>query len=166
MGESRYQTGPQRGNKPQAPPQEPVRPRGLVCRPHYCIDPGRCEVLWSNYTTETFDRGESINCYGRMAEQHVFVAGETTHKNDLSRCLYTPLKGVIRYLECKADLEIDVIANNKVLDTIDPQECDECGYVARDDQKVLKFQDGARLCLQCGVRLGRLVWHPEANRYW
>ncbi len=69
-------------------------------KPRCCPDEG-CEILFCSRHDDT-DVGDSFDCYGRIPEV-TFSWNGNEHKNDISHCTYTPLKGIIRYLENKDD---------------------------------------------------------------
>jgi len=74
-----------------------------IFRPFFCYDK-KCKILHSSYSKESFEKGFSFFCYGRLPKEHIFIEKEAEHKNSICHCYYTPLKGAIRYFMCEGDL--------------------------------------------------------------
>ena len=83
-------------------------------RPHICPDE-TCEPLFSTYKRETFDKGESYLCWGRLKEPNTFLAKEVEHKNEYHRCIYTPLKGHIMFFMNIEDAWVDFEGTERVI---------------------------------------------------
>lgn len=66
-------------------------------RPRCCPEP-RCTPLYQ-LGDSIEAAGESFSCFGRMERPIVFVYDGVDHTNDLNSCHYTPLKGLIRWIE-------------------------------------------------------------------
>lgn len=125
-----------------------------------------CEPLFCNYSRETFDKGASYFCWGRIKEPHVFFAKETEHKNEYHQCIYTPIKGHIMFFITADDAWSDFLGSATVMDNWEPLKCDECGPISRKSGHLHIFKDSSRLCSMCAVRLGKIKWHPEEKRYY
>ena len=67
-------------------------------RPRCCPEP-RCTPINQEGEPHSDDPGDSWLCLGKLDEPVQFIYGGNEHTNDLSACTYTPLKGVIRFLE-------------------------------------------------------------------
>lgn len=65
--------------------------------PTICIDK-KCECLLNQQDRLMWDNGHSFNCWGRI-DPHRFTGDGFTHNNDLSHCIYTPGKGMMRFYE-------------------------------------------------------------------
>jgi len=75
-------------------------------RPYNCPEHNCCPIFQakdSNWDISTPKSGESFFCFGRMEKPTVFLYNGVEHKNNLSTCICTPLKGVIRFQENKND---------------------------------------------------------------
>lgn len=77
-------------------------------RPECCPDRKDCKPIHVSLmnTKENLDKGFSGSCYGYCGTK-TFQYGEATHHNDISHCIITPLKGVIRFFECYGDIGND-----------------------------------------------------------
>ena len=67
-------------------------------RPWCCPEP-RCKPLEQVGEPKRDSPGESWFCLGCMPEPTTFVYDGCSHTNDLNTCVYSPLKGVIRFQE-------------------------------------------------------------------
>ena len=74
-----------------------------ITRPFFCYDK-KCKIFYSTYSKETFEKGFSFFCYGKLIKEHIFTEKEAVHKNNICHCYFTPLKGAIRYFMCEEDL--------------------------------------------------------------
>lgn len=59
--------------------------------------------------------GYSGECMGRMAAPIEFIYNGIPHRNDLNRCVFTPLKGIIRFQENISDLQASAEMLRRVL---------------------------------------------------
>jgi len=116
-------------------------------RPHWCF--GDCEPIFSRYSRENFDKGASCFCYGQMTTEHIFTAKATEHINDLSHCLYTPLKGIIRFFLNENDAYVEFLSICAVLDTISPHICKSCGAVPWRGGPLHANERGEEFCGRC-----------------
>ena len=119
-------------------------------RPTICFDKD-CEIIITDFTEASFDQGFSFVCYGKMKKKHLFIERETKHENDISRCVYTPLKGMIRFFECFEDLCSDIALQIIVMDKLQPLICDVCKQtVKRSLEGLMTKQDNnIKKCLKC-----------------
>lgn len=134
-------------------------------RPHLCPDTN-CKILHCTYDRKRFDEGASFICYGKILKPHIFLARTTEHVNEYSNCIYTPLKGLIRFFINRDDAWADFIGCGKVMDDATQLVCDECGPVSRRNTTVTTFLDKSKLCNFCAVRLHKIEWHPDEKKYY
>lgn len=71
--------------------------------PAPCFDE-KCDCIQHTMMGE-WNTGKSFMCWGKIELMDVTMHGEN-HPNDLSHCVYTPGKGLIRYYENMADQQI------------------------------------------------------------
>jgi len=133
-------------------------------RPKICPDKS-CEVMFNDYLARNFKRGASFHCWGKMSKQIEFISGKTEHLNEYSHCVYTPLKGLIRFFVNADDAWTDIVGNSKLLDHAKPIKCKECGESSRLAARFLIFGDGT-YCQLCAYRLNKIRYHGEERRYW
>jgi hypothetical protein len=72
-----------------------------VERPYCCPEP-RCTPIHNHGDGESLAQprpGQSFTCLGKMPREIEFAYDGSDHRNDLNRCVYTPLKGIIRFQE-------------------------------------------------------------------
>lgn len=72
-----------------------------LARPWCCPEP-RCVVASQGANTrgqslEVPQPGESFTCFGRAPQEVAFIYDGIEHKNDLNVCMYTSLKGMLRF---------------------------------------------------------------------
>lgn len=72
-------------------------------RPWCCPDPHCTPLYHYNVYVDSPQPGESFSCFGIMERPIEFTYDGKKHKNDLSHCDYTPLKGVIKWQENEDD---------------------------------------------------------------
>lgn len=91
------------------------------CCPEHCCTP---VYQWKNSGLDItqFTAGQSFLCLGRMAKPVVFTYDEVIHANDLSTCMYSPLKGMIRFQENYNDWKGLVTAYTRALEKLDEEE--------------------------------------------
>jgi len=118
-------------------------------RPHWCF--GNCEVIFSRYSKEGFDKGASSFCYGKMAQEHKFIEKETEHINNFSHCLYTPLKGIIRFFLNEDDAYTEFLAVCAVLDKYKPHICKNCGPIPWRYGPIHVNTKGEPFCGKCWI---------------
>jgi len=136
-------------------------------RPNCCPDRQGCKPIHLTLmgTKENLDKGYSGACYGYCGTR-IFQYGDATHHNDISHCVITPLKGVIRFFECYEDIGNDLRVILRVLQLLKPNACEECG-VTREHETLTNWiiqekpEKRKWLCLGCAVRLGIAQYHPE-----
>lgn len=76
----------------------------------WCCPERRCAPLHREGVADPDRPGESWTCFGRMPAPVSFTYAGNEHTNDLNRCVFTPLKGLIRFQENAADWALDVYA--------------------------------------------------------
>lgn len=109
-------------------------------RPPFCFD-WSCRILVSTFDDDSFDKGHSFFCFGKLEKKQVFVDKETTHENDISHCYYTPLKGMIRFFMNTEDLWGEAQAKIRVLNKLVEVDCLKCDGKM---QKVIRHE-----CFNC-----------------
>lgn len=79
-------------------------------RPWICAEMSCCPIFQGkdsdNPDITIPSAGHSFICLGRMKKFIEFTYDGTLHQNYLSTCMYTPLKGLIRFQENKADWQL------------------------------------------------------------
>lgn len=75
-----------------------------ILRPSICPDKD-CHVLVSSYNEGNFRYGYSFHCIGQLPEPCTIIWKQAGHTNNYSFCMYTGLKGLIRFLMCCSDFE-------------------------------------------------------------
>ena len=73
-------------------------------RPNICPDLA-CQALESTFDPLNFKLGYSFHCVGILPEAHTVQWRDSVHCNSHSLCIYTPLKGIIRFLMTVEDFE-------------------------------------------------------------
>lgn len=76
-------------------------------------------------------QGYSGDCVGKMSEAVEFIYGGASHRNDVNVCVFTPLKGIIRFQETAEDLWSSIILRRAALDKLNPIKCCYCGEDSR-----------------------------------
>lgn len=88
-------------------PTPPDRPDPEAWRPPFCPDPKGCAPLIHPQTDSdnmALDNpAYAVHCFGGLSEPLVWTMRGVEHVEDLSTCSYSPLKGVIRWLENVSD---------------------------------------------------------------
>jgi len=138
-------------------------------RPSTCLD-GTCVVLFSTFNADWVDKGGSFSCWGRMDEPRVTPYREVEHRNTHSHCVYTPLKGVIRFFICHEDISGDLFGMRALLiDTRRPEcfVCQDCGCKSMPIYgfEVTEYLDGDRYCIRCAIRNGKWVFNEEKKEW-
>ena len=133
-------------------------------RPIYCFDK-TCKMLFKIYDEDAHNDGYSYFCFGKLKEPHVFTEKQCRHVNDYCYCVYTPLKGALRFFINKGDAWIYQIGVCKIQDDADPLYCDECGFISRLGSTVIHYNDGSKLCPLCSLRLGKKEWIEKTKKY-
>jgi hypothetical protein len=78
-------------------------------RPWCCPEP-RCTPLHNHGDGGSLAEprpGQSFTCLGRMDRSIKFTYDDVDHRNDLNRCHYTPLKGILRFQENVEDWRLE-----------------------------------------------------------
>lgn len=130
-------------------------------KPKLCPD-DRCELIFTDFDNAFFEKGYSFNCVGKLAEPHEFQWREVTHRNTHSHCIYSPLKGLTRFLITPEDAWETYVMMANLLKVAMPYQCSECGETDRIGHSYQKV--GEKLyCQRCCVRLG--IWCWDRQRY-
>ena len=140
----------------------------MAKRPRLCVE-NECQPL-CNMMDQTPDdyieKGGSGDCIGFLDPPVTFIYKETTHTNNLSHCVFTPLKGMIRYQINAGDAWRIYLLMAMLLDKDNPLVCDECGPKTRKfAETVVLYPDKTRLCRLCSLRLGKMEYLPDEKRY-
>lgn len=95
-------------------------------RPIWCWDKS-CKLIYTSFNLENFNKGYSCFCFGKLKKSHLFIEKEAKHKNELSHCYYTPLKGVVRFFVTIGDLWGEINAKLVVMNKLQPLgKCFKC----------------------------------------
>jgi len=133
--------------------------KGLI-RPRICPDL-QCELLWSDFLPSFVEQGYSFCCVGRLAEPHEFVWREVTHRNDFCFCQYSPMKGMIKFLMDRNDIEHQMAVLNMALKSMGKVLCSECG-----GEGVYYHTVGEKnYCPMCALRIGLFYWDEKSKVY-
>lgn len=157
-------------------------------RPKLCPCPRTCDPIWNGMVSDPrikdeeadMSQGYSGECIGKMKEPIAFIYGGAEHRNDCNRCVFTPLKGIIRFQENWEDLGSSILLMEHALEILRPIKCEYCGEESRHSTKFLHLVDRdwlkehtdhtaeefnaaprRTLCLCCAVYLGYIKPHPE-----
>lgn len=109
-------------------------------RPHLCPCSKSCTPLYNSLAEDDrvvsgdLNEGYSGDCIGK-GDESVYVVGGQTHTNDMNHCVFTPLKGVIRFQINKEDVY---------------------GMLHMAKAVLTDLEDPQRVCARCGIR-GRWV---------
>lgn len=97
--------------------------RPVIPRPPFCPDPKGCRpLIWP--LTDSDNRrmdnpGFAVHCFGKMAKPLVWTFGGIEHHEDLRCCDYSPLKGVVMWLENRADWDALAYCYRHAVDALD-----------------------------------------------
>ena len=114
-----------------------------INRPKFCLDE-LCEILVSSYSEGDLAEGYSFECFGKLKEENIFKEKDIIHKNNISHCRYTPLKGMLRFFENINDIQGQIQVQLRVMEKLIECKCPTCGGKLR---KVW-----GHLCLDCGEK--------------
>ena len=78
---------------------------GVNTRPCICPDLD-CKMLVSTFDSQLFKQGYSFHCIGVLPEAHSVQWRSVQHINGHCLCIYTPLKGLLKFLMTIGDFEI------------------------------------------------------------
>ena len=78
-------------------------------RPWICPEP-RCQPIFHAKASDYPDisvsnSGQSFICFGESPETSEFTYNGVTHCNDLGTCMFSPLKGLVKFQMNEADWE-------------------------------------------------------------
>lgn len=147
-------------------------------RPIGCPDPEGCKMIHVSpmFTKEDQRQGYSGSCYGYCGRQE-FQYKNVHHVNDISHCVFTPLKGVVRFFNNLNDFTNDIYDIKQIIHILKyPRVCEECKDDGHDSKIIGIIKDSSLphdkvnddnnriyLCVACAVRLGKIHFHPEAK---
>lgn len=145
--------------------EKPGEERGFT-RPHLCLDQS-CFMLFTSYRREGFDEGLSFECWGRLAETHEFQHKETTHRNTHGHCIFTPLKGMIRFFLGVEDAQADIDGYRTVIrDCKKAWVCETCGAHGDSGRSgITQYSDDRKLCDLCTAREGYKRFDEEEQKW-
>lgn len=125
----------------------------LKTRPKLCPCPNSCTPIRNELGRDDriidgdLNEGYSGDCIGK-GDESVYVVGGNEHKNDMNHCIFTPLKGVIRYQICEGDVEAMLHMARGVLRDLNPdRKCENCG--ANHPFTHFIISGDRRLCCRC-----------------
>jgi hypothetical protein len=103
-------------------------------RPPLCPCANSCQPVYNTLAdddrmkTGDLNEGYSGDCIG-CGDKSVFVVGGQTHTNDMNHCVFTPLKGVIRFQVNREDVYGMLHMAQSVLHDLaePPRVCSKCG---------------------------------------
>ena len=121
-------------------------------------------ALDDRMTAGDLNEGYSGDCIGKMAEGITYIVGGQEHPNDLNHCIFTPLKGIVRFMINQGDIEALRMMCESVLAKIDPLDCEDCGAGRRMTHFIIK-SDGRRLCCRCD-RKTRTLGDEYSMEWW
>jgi hypothetical protein len=75
-------------------------------RPKICFDP-KCRPLEVSTNLHDWHPGKSFDCWGAI-DPHRFTGDGHEHNNDISHCIYTPAKGIVRFFENLGDQQLQL----------------------------------------------------------
>lgn len=118
-------------------------------RSHLCPDLS-CKMVWTDYSKGSFDKGVSHLCFGVLEKGHLFIEHQTEHKNNIRKCQYTPLKGMITFFTNFEDLWLETLGTMAVMDILQPLHCDVCNKdIKRGLLGVTTLKDTKKRCNEC-----------------
>ena len=130
-------------------------------RPAVCLD-SRCTPLYSHFEADMFEQGYSFDCVGRLEEPHEFRWRDVVHVNTHCHCIYTPLKGINKFLITVDDAFSTYSMMAHVLEDAKGLKCCECGSTSRIATSYVRVDDKL-YCNRCTVRLGIQRWDEDEN---
>ena len=94
--------------------------------------------------------GYSGDCIGQ-GDRVEYVVGGHVHRNDMNHCIFTPLKGVIRYNINEDDVgSMLQMAQSVLYELHGKPKCSECGDGGRWTHFVVR--DGKKRCCRCDYK--------------
>ena len=126
-------------------------------RPPLCPCAATCEPIVNmmahdnRIVTGDLNDGYSGDCIGQSKPLEYTVGGQK-HINDLNHCIFSPMKGIIRFQVNKDDLHSMVRMCLLALETVDPLVCDECKR-GRSTSHFIFVGNGRTLCCRCDALL-------------
>ena len=133
-------------------------------RSKHCFD-SECEILFNVYDEDSHNKGYSYFCFGKLKEPRIFTEKECEHINEYCHCVYTPLKGALRFYINKNDAWIYQLGVCQILNNAVLLYCDECGFIHRAETLLICHNDGSKLCPLCSLRLGKKTWNDANKKY-
>ena len=124
-------------------------------RPLLCLDQ-KCTPFWWNGSEVAHEQGYSWECVGKLCKPHTFVWNEVTHVNHYCHCLYTPLKGISKFLMNATDARGTRDIMSPILRDAEPLVCCGCGGKSFLGEYWEIGKKG--YCPFCMIRLGKVEW--------
>ena len=104
----------------------------------------------------------SFDCVGRLKEPHEFVWKQITHRNEYCHCIFTPLKGMIKFLLTALDADATIGLMQVVLDDAKPAICVGCGAKGHVGAAGFYMMHDKVYCPFCILRVsGVVTWDGE-----
>lgn len=122
-------------------------------RPPLCPCKETCQPLYNGMAhderlkTGDLNEGYSGDCIGKSIPLDYMVGGNL-HQNDMNHCIFTPLKGVIRFQINEGDVDAMLHMCKAVIQELNPDRCcEECGARHRFTHFIISGDK--RLCCSC-----------------
>lgn len=122
-------------------------------RPPLCPCPVSCQPIYNSIAdddrmkTGDLDEGYSGDCMG-MAQPTQYVVGGQVHHNNMNHCVFTPLKGIIRFQINPEDVYGMLHLASAVMSELHPERvCKKCGSKGRWIHWIVSA--GNRYCCRC-----------------
>lgn len=134
--------------------ENPLKTRPSLCPCRDTCTPIRNELGRDDrLKTGDLNEGYSGDCIGKSLPL-TYTVGGNEHRNDMNHCVFTPLKGVTRFMICEGDVEAMLHMARGVLHELHPdRKCEECG-ASHPFTHFCVTTTGRRLCCQCYYQQG------------
>ncbi|UZE92536.1 MAG: hypothetical protein IB616_01625 [Methanosarcinales archaeon] len=100
-------------------------------KPSFCTE-ANCECIWHTlFEPDDWKDGYSFECIGRMKEPVEFKYKKAVHVNTHYHCIWTPLKGWVKFDVTIEDIWYSARVITNFLKSEDPKECAKCGIHTR-----------------------------------
>jgi hypothetical protein len=123
-------------------------------RPALCPCPNSCMPIYNGLAfdervkTGDLNEGYSGDCIGK-GDESVYIVGGETHTNDMNHCVFTPLKGIVRFQINEGDVDAMLQMCQAVLHALKPErKCEACGTSQRWTHWI-RTGDGRLFCCTC-----------------
>lgn len=137
-------------------------------RPKMCPCPNSCKVIYNAMAFDDrikdgdLDEGYSGDCIGK-SEPTSYTVGGQVHENDMNQCVFTPLKGIIRFQICEGDVEGMLHMMKAVLHHLNPDRyCCKCRAAGVWVHWVID-KEGNRYCCSCYYKESKTQGQTEVT---